>query len=362
MQELILDPHLIYLWNHSLSCPRGAEWPSYYRGAPKFLFDGVERIADRICRLASILVEGDTSRDYDRHQGELAFMDFQASLLWSSDASLQSETAPSGSHENAGRLQASTPEGIGDVEIEIETQMNEMYADTVIDSVGLDGERVPPDNTERAPQFVAETVPDTFPDDSVAGETLQEGSITPPENSHAHAMVHETLGANIHLLDDSSSSVAPTVMDDSSTITIESSDTELADDAIRYLFPLDDIPESCWAIVHDCPMSPLLFIVGITASPEDRWISYYMEGYLRMFVLFRSNDPLPVEQLEIRLISELGEKVRACTRADKPRLANIIRGGEGQMRRKPPPYFTYMVVADAQTMGLTRLQRQRARV
>ena len=80
-----------------------------------------------------------------------------------------------------------------------------------------------------------------------------------------------------------------------------------------------------------------------------------------MYVIFRSQDPEPVEEMEETLIRELRAKSLAVPRGDRPRCQNINPGREGTMRNGPPPYYVYLVVGDGRNLGATRVARERFR-
>ena len=117
-----------------------------------------------------------------------------------------------------------------------------------------------------------------------------------------------------------------------------------------------------WNLCLQQRLSPCCFKVGISGRPEVRWAEeYFWAGFFRMYILFRSEDPEPVEAMEERLIQKLRIKVRESGRADRPTCMNINPGREGTMRFGPPPYFVYLVVGSGRHLGATRVARERHR-
>lgn len=92
---------------------------------------------------------------------------------------------------------------------------------------------------------------------------------------------------------------------------------------------------------------PAVFKLGITCSPLLRWVSYEREGYVRMELLFVSDDPGIVQMLEAALIGVF---------ADRPGCRNRAPGGEGPVGRGP--YFNYLVTVPAGA-GVGIAQRKR---
>ena len=61
-----------------------------------------------------------------------------------------------------------------------------------------------------------------------------------------------------------------------------------------------------WNLCSQRRFAPCVFKVGISGRPEYRWAQHYFyEGYYRMYVIYRSEDPEPVEELEETLIRDL---------------------------------------------------------
>ena len=134
---------------------------------------------------------------------------------------------------------------------------------------------------------------------------------------------------------------------------------EPSDLSIEDLFPVY-IHVTCWQIVANRSLAPLFFKIGITHDPKARWGQYYYEGYSQMFLLLETNDPEEAENLERFLIRWLRVRCDRCTDPQKPRIQNEIPGGEGAMRRFPPPYYTYMTIGSGVLSGKLRRERNLA--
>ena len=118
------------------------------------------------------------------------------------------------------------------------------------------------------------------------------------------------------------------------------------------------IHSTCWNIISNRCLCPLIAKVGITHDPESRWYGYFMDGYLYMCLLFRSDIAQECEELE-KLIKYLRRRCARCTSPSRPTLANIIPGGEGSMRRFSGPHYVYMAIGSGSRLGHIRMARQR---
>ena len=88
-----------------------------------------------------------------------------------------------------------------------------------------------------------------------------------------------------------------------------------------------------------------VFKIGISQCLERRSIFYYEANFDEMLCIHASNSLAQVEALEAALIDYFMHTApRECR--------NILLGGEGMRKknghpRNPPPYFVYVVAADA---------------
>lgn len=88
-----------------------------------------------------------------------------------------------------------------------------------------------------------------------------------------------------------------------------------------------------------------VFKIGISQCLERRSIFYYEANFDEMLCIHASNSLAQVEALEAALIDHFMHIApRECR--------NILLGGEGMRKkngspRNPPPYFVYVVAADA---------------
>jgi hypothetical protein len=126
--------------------------------------------------------------------------------------------------------------------------------------------------------------------------------------------------------------------------------TEIVD-----LVPLDMKVASCLRIIHNTKIAIVKFKVGISHAPWGRWEGeYWLSGYIQMYVLEKSLEAGPIEKLEVFLIKEL----RRLTKYTRKEIANTHPGANGTMRQHPPPYFTYLVVADDRMRQLEIARRR----
>ena len=166
--------------------------------------------------------------------------------------------------------------------------------------------------------------------------------------------------------DESSEAQSPAEMTDTSLMEHAMRDLSKAtqliprEDDVTYVCPLLSIHQFCWELIANPKFAPLLYKVGITSMPFQRWTHYFYAGYYMMFVLFESSDPAEVENLEIFLISYLQSKEERCQHPQKPRIQNQIPGGEGSMRRYDGPYFTYICLGSGTHSGKLRALRIKA--
>ena len=210
------------------------------------------------------------------------------------------------------------------------------------------------------------------PSPYVCEETLLEESLpldVEKEPEQAQPVASESLPlASDHDDDDDESSEAqsPAEMTDTSLMEHAMRDLSKAtqliprEDDVTYVCPLLSIHQFCWELIANPKFAPLLYKVGITSMPFQRWTGYFYEGYYMMFVIFESSDPEEVENLERFLISYLQSKEERCQHPQKPRIQNQIPGGEGSMRRYDPPYFTYICLGSGTHSGKLRALRSKA--
>ena len=210
------------------------------------------------------------------------------------------------------------------------------------------------------------------PSPYVCEETVLEESLpldVEKEPEQAQPVAPESLPlASDHDDDDDESSEAqsPAEMTDTSLMEHAMRDlgkaTELIprEDDVVYVGPLLSIHQFCWELIANPKFAPLLYKVGITSMPFQRWNAYFYDGYYMMFVIFESSDPEEVENLERFLISYLQSKEERCQHPQKPRIQNQIPGGEGSMRRYDGPYFTYICIASGLHCGKLRAKRTKA--
>lgn len=91
-----------------------------------------------------------------------------------------------------------------------------------------------------------------------------------------------------------------------------------------------------------------IFKIGITQCLENRVLSYYEANFSEMRCIHASNSLAQIEALEACLIDFYVENASKTCR-------NVLKGGEGMrtkqgIPKKPPPYFLYVVAANAAQM------------
>ena len=91
-----------------------------------------------------------------------------------------------------------------------------------------------------------------------------------------------------------------------------------------------------------------VFKIGITQCLQVRWQYYQDVNFSEMCCIHASNSLAQIETLEASLISSFLE-------SDPGPCRNVAKGGEGMRTKKgfprsQPPYFLYVVAADASQM------------
>ena len=95
---------------------------------------------------------------------------------------------------------------------------------------------------------------------------------------------------------------------------------------------------------------PLVFKIGITCNPVQRWQSYEQEGYTKFHLLYCSDESGSVKMLEAALI-DMFQTVPGCR--------NVAKGGEGPSGRGP--HFTYLALAEQRQFDTPNACRKRCR-
>ena len=95
---------------------------------------------------------------------------------------------------------------------------------------------------------------------------------------------------------------------------------------------------------------PLVFKIGITCNPVQRWQSYEQEGYTKFHLLYCSDESGSVKMLEAALI-DMFQTVPGCR--------NVAKGGEGPSGRGPR--FTHLALAEQQKFFSLAPNRNRCR-
>jgi hypothetical protein len=111
-----------------------------------------------------------------------------------------------------------------------------------------------------------------------------------------------------------------------------------------------EIRDQVLQLVTGDAVLPCKYKIGISHNPWSRWFfQYWKEGYSVMAIIDKAFSATDMEKLEIYLIAEVPELCKH-TRAF---CANEHRGGNGAMRRKPPPYYAYVVMGNGALMTST---------
>jgi hypothetical protein len=112
---------------------------------------------------------------------------------------------------------------------------------------------------------------------------------------------------------------------------------------------MDDVEvrDMCFRFCTCAHIIPSKYKIGISYNPWSRWwFEYWKDGYTIMLIIDSAHYPSAMECMERYMIKEL----KPITAIERAYCANVHEGGNGSMRRKPPPYFCYLVIGNVTSM------------